>query len=118
MGKKTVVCVVGTRPEAIKMAPVVIALRKQDYFDTKILATGQHAAMLDQALGHFRLTADLNLHIMKDRQSLDHNLITIVEKWSDIESWKNHLTTPHLRAYHQQVKDMVEGVTLKVLQPV
>ena len=72
MGKKTVVCVVGTRPEAIKMAPVVIALRKQDYFDTKILATGQHAAMLDQALGHFRLTADLNLHIMKDRQSLDH----------------------------------------------
>ena len=53
-----------------------------------------------------------------DRQSLDHNLITIVEKWSDIESWKNHLTTPHLRAYPQQVKDMVEGVTLKVLQPV
>ena len=53
-----------------------------------------------------------------DRQSLDHNLITIVEKWSDVESWKNHLTTPHLRAYHQQVKDMVEGVTLKVLQPV
>lgn len=70
--KKTVVCVVGTRPEAIKMAPVVIALRTQDYFDVKILATGQHSTMLDQALGHFRLTADLNLHIMKERQSLDH----------------------------------------------
>jgi quinol monooxygenase YgiN len=53
-----------------------------------------------------------------DRQSLDHNLITIVEKWSDVESWKNHLATPHLRAYHQQVKDMVEGVTIKVLQAV
>ena len=72
MNKKTVVCVVGTRPEAIKMAPVVIALQKQDYFDVKILATGQHAAMLDQALGHFNLTADVNLHIMKDRQTLDH----------------------------------------------
>lgn len=72
MTGKTVVCVVGTRPEAIKMAPVVLALRSQGYFDVKILATGQHAAMLDQALGHFSLTADLNLHIMKERQSLDH----------------------------------------------
>ena len=72
MNKKTVVCVVGTRPEAIKMAPVVVGLQKQDYFYVKILATGQHAAMLDQALGHFNLTADVNLHIMKDRQTLDH----------------------------------------------
>lgn len=72
MDKKTVVCVVGTRPEAIKMAPVVIALREQDYFNVKILATGQHAAMLDQALGHFKLTADVNLRIMKDRQTLDY----------------------------------------------
>ena len=72
MTKKTIVCVVGTRPEAIKMAPVVIALQKQDCFDVKILATGQHAAMLDQALGHFELVADVNLHIMKDRQTLDH----------------------------------------------
>ncbi len=72
MLKKIIICVVGTRPEAIKMAPVVIALRQQNYFDVKILATGQHAAMLDQALGHFKLTADVNLHIMKDRQTLDH----------------------------------------------
>ena len=72
MTGKTVVCVVGTRPEAIKMAPVVIALRDQGFFDVKILATGQHAAMLDQALGHFSLTADINLHIMKEKQSLDH----------------------------------------------
>lgn len=72
MVRRTVVCVVGTRPEAIKMAPVVIELRRRDYFDVKILATGQHAAMLDQALEHFDLVADKNLHIMKDRQSLDH----------------------------------------------
>jgi UDP-N-acetylglucosamine 2-epimerase (non-hydrolysing) len=72
MSRKTVVCVVGTRPEAIKMAPVVLALRSQDYFDVKILATGQHSTMLDQALSHFKLTADVNLHIMKEKQSLDH----------------------------------------------
>lgn len=72
MSDKMIVCVVGTRPEAIKMAPVVIALREQGYFKTKILATGQHAAMLDQALAYFNINADLNLSIMKERQSLDH----------------------------------------------
>lgn len=72
MNRKTVVCVIGTRPEAIKMAPVVLAMRSQGYFDVKILATGQHSSMLDQALSHFKLTADVNLHIMKERQSLDH----------------------------------------------
>ena len=78
MLRKTIVCVVGTRPEAIKMAPVVIELRKRDCFDVKILATGQHAAMLDQALDYFDLTADKNLHIMKDRQSLDHNTSSVL----------------------------------------
>lgn len=72
MSDKTVVCVVGTRPEAIKMAPVVLALRRHEYFKTKVLATGQHAAMLDQALAYFNIDADLNLSIMKERQSLDH----------------------------------------------
>lgn len=72
MDKKKIVCVIGTRPEAIKMAPVVIALMKQEYFDVRILATGQHAAMLDQVLDFFSLTADRNLHIMKERQTLDY----------------------------------------------
>lgn len=72
MDKKKIVCVIGTRPEAIKMAPVVIELVKQDYFDVRILATGQHAAMLDQVLDFFSLTADRNLHIMKERQTLDY----------------------------------------------
>ena len=72
MDKKKIVCVIGTRPEAIKMAPDVIAQVKQDYFDVRILATGQHAAMLDQELDFFSLTADRNLHIMKERQTLDY----------------------------------------------
>lgn len=72
MSEKTVVCVVGTRPEAIKMAPVIIALQKQGYFRAKVLATGQHSAMLDQALAYFSINADLNLSIMRDRQTLDH----------------------------------------------
>lgn len=72
MSKKVIVCVVGTRPEAIKMAPVIIALRQSPDFDVKILATGQHTNMLDQALGFFKLTADENLSIMREKQSLDY----------------------------------------------
>ncbi len=70
--RRKIVCVFGTRPEAIKMAPVVMALREVEDFDVKILATGQHSDMLDQALGYFNLTADINLHIMKQAQSLDY----------------------------------------------
>jgi len=72
MSKKTVVCVVGTRPEAIKMAPVVMALRSSKYFDTKVLATGQHSSMLDKALANFDIRADHNLSIMREQQTLDH----------------------------------------------
>ena len=72
MDRKKIICVMGTRPEAIKMAPVVIALRKEPSFDVRILATGQHAAMLDQVLDFFKLKADKNLHIMKERQTLDY----------------------------------------------
>jgi UDP-N-acetylglucosamine 2-epimerase (non-hydrolysing) len=78
LNKKTIVCVVGTRPEAIKMAPVVLALRKEPNFNVKILATGQHSEMLIQALKYFNLTADLNLNIMKDCQTLDHITSTVI----------------------------------------
>ena len=67
-----VTCVVGTRPEAIKMAPVIRVLRENGNFDVTVLATGQHTDMLVQALSHFCIKADVNLNIMRRRQSLDH----------------------------------------------
>lgn len=70
--KRTIICVIGTRPEAIKMAPVILALKENPAFRTFVLATGQHTDMLDQALSFFDIKADVNLHIMKDRQTLDH----------------------------------------------
>ncbi len=69
---RKIVCVVGTRPEAIKMAPVILELRNNKEYNTLVLATGQHSDMLDQALSFFDIKADVNLHIMKDRQTLDH----------------------------------------------
>jgi UDP-N-acetylglucosamine 2-epimerase (non-hydrolysing) len=71
-GRKTVVCVVGTRPEAIKMAPVVMALREENSLNVVLLATGQHSQMLYQALEPFGLSPDRDLKVMRERQSLDY----------------------------------------------
>lgn len=65
-------CVVGTRPEAIKMAPVIMELRKECGVHPYVLATGQHAEMLRQSLSFFQILPDADLAIMKDRQSLDY----------------------------------------------
>ena len=69
---RTIICVIGTRPEAIKMAPVILTLKKNTAYRTLVLATGQHSDMLDQALSFFDIHADENLQIMKARQTLDH----------------------------------------------
>lgn len=71
MGRPRVVCVVGTRPEAIKVAPVVLELRRFDeQFETLLISTGQHREMLEQALGAFGLEPDRDLAIMQHGQTL------------------------------------------------
>jgi len=70
MQKLTVVCSIGTRPEAIKMAPVVLALQADPAFDVKVLATAQHRDMLDQVLDIFGITPDHDLDIMQANQGL------------------------------------------------
>ena len=68
---KKVVLVFGTRPEAIKMCPLVNEFKKyHDKFDTKVLVTGQHRQMLDQVLEVFNIVPDYDLSIMKDNQTL------------------------------------------------
>jgi UDP-N-acetylglucosamine 2-epimerase (non-hydrolysing) len=69
--KKLKVCsVFGTRPEAIKMAPVALELARRPQIDHAIIVTGQHRAMLDQMLSLFSLKPDIDLNIMLDRQTL------------------------------------------------
>lgn len=69
--KRKILIFVGTRPEAIKMAPVVKALRtRSDQFDVTLLSTGQHREMLMQTLGDFALEPDINLDLMTANQSL------------------------------------------------
>ncbi|HWA83817.1 MAG TPA: UDP-N-acetylglucosamine 2-epimerase (non-hydrolyzing), partial [Fimbriimonadaceae bacterium] len=71
MAKSRVVCVVGTRPEAIKVAPVVLELNRfGDLFETVLVSTGQHREMLTQALDAFGLEPDEDLGIMRHGQTL------------------------------------------------
>lgn len=71
MKKKKIAIVFGTRPEAIKMAPVIMELNKnQDVFDTTVIVTAQHREMLDQVLKVFKITPDYDLNIMRRNQTL------------------------------------------------
>ena len=70
MSIKKVLIVFGTRPEAIKMAPVVKAFSQNMEFDCKVCVTAQHREMLDQVLSVFEITPDYDLNIMKKGQDL------------------------------------------------
>jgi UDP-N-acetylglucosamine 2-epimerase (non-hydrolysing) len=71
MNKKKVLIVFGTRPEAIKMAPLVQEFNKnEDYFETKVCVTAQHREMLDQVLDFFEIKPDFDLNLMKPGQNL------------------------------------------------
>jgi len=67
---KTVMLVFGTRPEAIKMCPLVNELKTRKELRTVVCVTGQHRQMLDQVLDAFKVTPDYDLSVMKDRQTL------------------------------------------------
>ena len=70
MKKLKVMLVFGTWPEAIKMAPLVLELKKHEEIDTIVTVTAQHREMLDQVLETFKITPDYDLNIMKARQTL------------------------------------------------
>ncbi len=71
MNKIRVLCVFGTRPEAIKMAPLIKEFQKYDeIIETTVVVTGQHREMLDQVLKFFDIQCDYDLNIMKPNQSL------------------------------------------------
>lgn len=72
-------CVFGTRPEAIKMAPLAISLADDERFDAHICVTGQHREMLDQVLNLFNITPDFDLNIMKPGQDLTDVTTSILQ---------------------------------------
>lgn len=78
---KTIVCVIGTRPEVLKMAPVILALRKNPNFHVKTLVTAQHRHLLDQMLQHFDILIDDDFNVMTDNQSLSDLTQNLLKKF-------------------------------------
>lgn len=76
--------VFGTRPEAIKMCPLVNELKKQTEIETIVCVTGQHRQMLDQVLKAFNVEPDYDLSIMKDKQTLFDVTTNILNKIKDV----------------------------------
>lgn len=68
--RRKIVCIVGTRPEAIKMAPVILRLKREPWAEVVVLATAQHRQMLDQVFALFGIKADVDLNVMQPNQTL------------------------------------------------
>lgn len=77
---KKIMLVFGTRPEAIKMCPLVNELKTRKNIKTIVCVTGQHRQMLDQVLNAFNVEPDYDLSIMKDKQTLFDVTVNILEK--------------------------------------
>jgi len=81
---KTILLVFGTRPEAIKMCPLVNELKNRDSFNVKVCVTGQHRQMLDQVLNVFNVIPDYDLSIMKDNQTLFDITTSILNRIKEV----------------------------------
>ena len=111
---KKIMAVFGTRPEAIKMAPLAIKLAEQEGIDARVCVTAQHREMLDQVLGLFEITPEYDLNIMKPGQDLTDVTTNILQGIKPIlADFKPDVVLVHgdtattfatsLAAYYQQI---------------
>ncbi|CAH6809826.1 UDP-N-acetylglucosamine 2-epimerase [Vibrio chagasii] len=114
MTKKKILTVFGTRPEAIKMAPLVHALASDERFEAKCCVTAQHREMLDQVLELFEVTPDYDLNLMKAGQTLNEVTARILLELKPVlEEFKPDVVLVHgdtattfaasLAAYYEQI---------------
>lgn len=113
---KKILLVFGTRPEAIKMAPLAILLKSlENDFDTKVCVTGQHRQMLDQVLELFELQPDFDLNLMKPGQTLADVTSGVLNGLNEVfNTWSPDIILVHgdtattfaasLAAYYHKIK--------------
>ncbi|HMN13709.1 MAG TPA: UDP-N-acetylglucosamine 2-epimerase (non-hydrolyzing) [Bellilinea sp.] len=110
-----VMCVFGTRPEAIKMAPIIRELKRRDGIVCQVVVTAQHREMLDQVLDIFGVIPDRDLNIMKPNQTLaqsaasiftgmDQVLVDLKPDWVLVQGDTTTVMTGALTAVYRQVK--------------
>ena len=115
MSKKKIITIFGTRPEAIKMAPLIKELEKREEIESKVCVTAQHREMLDQVLELFDIKPDFDLNIMKTKQTLTGITNRVLEGLEEVfEEEKPDMILVHgdttttfagsLAAFYQQIK--------------
>lgn len=93
---RRILIVFGTRPEAIKMAPVVKALSRHPQFEVKVCVTAQHRQMLDQVLSLFNITPDFDLNLMKPGQDLSDITANVILGLRDVfAQWRPDMVLVH-----------------------
>jgi len=97
MEKKKILIVFGTRPEAIKMAPVIKEFQKYpNQFETRVCVTAQHREMLDQVLNFFEIKPDYDLNLMRKNQTLSNLTASIIESFAKVlEEYKADFVYVH-----------------------
>ena len=113
--KLRILSVFGTRPEAVKMAPVVLELSRTAGVDSKVCVTAQHREMLDQVLDIFKISPDIDLNLMRPNQSLaeitaaiftslDHTLSELQPDWILVQGDTTTVMATALLAYYHRIK--------------
>ena len=94
--KLKILVVLGTRPEAIKMAPIILTMKKSKDVELRVCITAQHREMLDQALEIFDILPDYDLDLMKHNQSLSELTSSILSQMPSIlDQFQPHLMLVH-----------------------
>lgn len=112
---KKIITIFGTRPEAIKMAPLVKELERAEGIESMVCVTAQHREMLDQVLDYFDIKPDFDLNIMKNKQTLTGITTRVLEGLAEVfEKEKPDMILVHgdttttfagaLAAFYQQIK--------------
>ena len=119
-----ILCSVGTRPEAIKMAPVILALRAHPEADVRVLATAQHRELLDEVLDLFDIRPDIDLDLMEHDQKLPELTARLITPIDEVLERSSHVNTiaPEdcIGAISrvlsvEQISDQLEAVRVKTL---
>src|SRR5687767_11505546 len=84
MRKQKIILVIGTRPDAVKMIPVLLALRESNVFETVLVSTGQHREILSQVLESFLVVPDYDLHVMQPNQELSYLTTAIISSFEAV----------------------------------
>ena len=113
--KNKILILIGTRPEAIKMCPLILELRKSEFFELLVCASGQHTEMIKQVTDVFSVKVDFELNSLLKNQSLSELSTKIMFKFSELlEKLRPSLVMVHgdtattaigaLAAYYNKIK--------------